>query len=61
MNEREALALIVKEWELLPMGRHSPGRVQDWLVAHMAPAINAARDVLADKPKHGGLTTCDMD
>ena len=44
-----ALRLLVTEWEALPGNRrYSPAKAQDWLVSHMSPAINNARDLLSE-------------
>lgn len=43
---RKALANVVKAWEAIDSGNHSPGVIAIWLMDDMKPAIDRARKVL---------------
>lgn len=49
MTEREVLTEIIKAWNSLPRGYHSPTKVERWLAKEMKPAIDLARTILAER------------
>jgi macrodomain Ter protein organizer (MatP/YcbG family) len=42
----EALRNVVRAWEALPRGNHTPAEVEGWMHRHMKPAIDRARRLL---------------
>lgn len=42
----EELTKVIKAWEKLPEGNHSPIVIQDWLVNDMSKAINNSRNLI---------------
>lgn len=57
MTETEALHSVLKAWEALPQGRHTPRQVETWMREHMWHAANDAREALGmertDRDAHG--------